>query len=608
MHRKWVLGSGILGLAVILTSCIGLQYPRSIQLQPNQAVIAPGDSLQLTVSPSVETTSLQWTVSAFKASAAVPSQAVSANVSAPAVGYVTPQGVYVAPTNIQQAVTVSIVANVKNQTSLTATAQVVVAPIVAQADFGNRVGSRFEIPNNLFGSQHANFGALEGQALQILHDGGMRTWRLDANLATVFRTPTPDWTVIDPLLQELQSAGMEPIITLDYTPLWLTPTPNLCIARNLSPDHAPPTNNQAWAQVAAEFVHHVNTRFPGLVKYYEIWNEPDGYWFLCTPEDTGASRMQAYIPLYAAAGAAIRAQATADGADVRIGGPDTADAWWALQFLGTMLKDPTTAPYVDFVSYHNYGVAGPDAKFDWDTTDPSLLSSTRNPDWGFAAWFKKISALVRSGNQPNPLKTEILLTEYNTWPDKPSDCCRNSPTYSPLWNATVVSDLLNTVYDGAQSVPARMVYYGANNQWGSCLLGTAGSNCFGADQTSPYPQFELYTLLSSKKFLNLEDGGYMAFASSSSLSNVLMTAFYNQTGDAILITNTSATAYPGVAIAVLNSGQIASQATLYTLNADNQQIGQIPLATYSGQNGLLMVIDIPARSVVAIKLPAQSGP
>src|SRR5204862_3260023 len=150
---------------------------------------------------------------------------------------------------------------------------------------------------------------------------------------------------------------------------------------------------------------------------------------LCAADNSDATRLSTYMTLYAAAAPAMRAQALADHAQIRIGGPVSGGG--GLNWITTLLGSASTANYVDFVSYHKYMgyITLLQQGMTWDGVGgtPSLLALEQSPNGGFAQSFKAVSALVRSGLQPNAAITPILITEYNDDAAFQLDCCRNSP-------------------------------------------------------------------------------------------------------------------------------------------------------------------------------------
>ena len=84
------------------------------------------------------------------------------------------------------------------------------------------------------------------------------------------------WTPFDDILDSARAAGVQ---TIDYcffqTPQWASSMPNQTCSSTASTGKlgcaAPPKNIGDWEN----FVTAVVTRYKGIVKYYEPWNEPD---------------------------------------------------------------------------------------------------------------------------------------------------------------------------------------------------------------------------------------------------------------------------------------------------------------------------------------------
>jgi hypothetical protein len=488
-------------------------------------------------------------------------------------------------------------------------------PLSAQqftADFASRTSSSAKpIPPGIIASQ---LGFLTGLgSLNQLKQDGYAELRTNAQLPNIFLTSSvPDWTQIDPTINLLKSAGIKTLIVMTFTPGWLQPNPNPCPS-STQPYHAPPTDVNQWAQLTASFVAHMDQTFPGWVTDYEIWNEPDVQNGLCAADNSDATRLSTYMTLYAAAAPAMRAQALADHAQIRIGGPVSGGG--GLNWITTLLGSASTANYVDFVSYHKYMgyITLLQQGMTWDGAGgtPSLLALEQSANGGFAQSFKAVSSVVRGGLQPNAASTPILITEYNDdaafLTPSLSDCCRNSPVYSPLFNSIAVADFLNTVYAGAQNVPAKLIYFSASTSAGQfCLLGVIDplmdcSTVGGALQ--PYPQLYAYQLLAAPNFLNLNAGGSMA-VSVSVPSPLIGTAFYTNSGNALLVVNPTANDFAGLTISIQRPGDVSSHANLYLLSSTNPTITTetVNFSAASG-NQLSTSLTVPAFTVVAFALP-----
>jgi hypothetical protein len=284
--------------------------------------------------------------------------------------------------------------------------------------------------------------------------------------------------------------------------------------------------------------------------------------------------------------------------------------------MTSLLTDPRTAPYVDFYSYHNY-LSGPteiQQGMTWDGSGgtPSLLSLLLNASTGEQAQYLKAVAAVKLAKTPLGALTPIYLDEFNdNWSFNP-DCCRNSPTYSPLFNSLAVAQLLNSIYTGANQVPGKMLYYAAaSNPSSFCLTGIADAamDCAPSNSSakaSPYPQLYTYTLIGSPGYLDLIDGGFMAksvtLSSGAKAQGLVATAFYTPTIDSILVINPTASSFTGVTVQISNSGLTWPQAYVYALNSANLKVSTWPASMFAATGGSQLTLDIPPHSVLAIAL------
>jgi hypothetical protein len=492
------------------------------------------------------------------------------------------------------------------------------------ADFASRQAPRFPVPAGVFGASlgfTANNFFRNQSALSTLTQGGISSLRVNADLQNIFVTTTPDWTQIDPQLSNLSAAGIRPMIVMGFTPQWLQPSSNPCGTAS-PPYHGAPTDVNAWAGLTRSFVAHVDQTFPGLVQDYEIWNEPDNSSGLCTTTNSDQVRRDTYIAMYAAAANAMRSQANADAVQIHLGGPGLTNAGNASFWLPTFLSNSSTAPNVDFVSYHHY-LAGNTAittGLTWsdNTKTQSVSARTQDPAIGVTARYIQISNFVRQGLQPSASTTPIFLDEYNITASFEPDCCRNSPIYAPVWNTMVVQDSLNSVYSGASAVPARLMYFAAQSFFPTstvgatwfCLIGTIDSRmdcAYDPSNAQPYPQYYAYDLIAGPNFLGLDAGGFMA--NSVTIANhaagLIVTSFYTSNKLGIVISNPSGSDFNNVMVKAQHPGSIGSQGTMYLLNSSNPKISQQSVSLTSVSDGITTTISVPRLSVVAIAVPTQ---
>jgi Glycosyl hydrolases family 39 len=465
------------------------------------------------------------------------------------------------------------------------------------ANFGQRKLTARPIPAGLFG---INLSDLQDPGtLGELQDAGITWTRKMAKIPQVYATQTPNWQPVDWYMQLVQQSGQHPLIVMDATPPWLEPSSKPCGSGNA--ERAAPSNISQWAQIAAAYVAHFDKNFPGAVKYYEIWNEPELPTSLCVSDGTDATRLKTYLAMYSAAAKAMRAQASKDGFTIKIGGPTISRFSLGSEWIGGLLSNSSTAPYVDFVSYHSY-ITGPTQisnGMNWS----SLYSITQSSNQGELHYYQMMYKLVRAGKQPNPAGTPIFVTEYNDGWSFQQDCCRNDQTYGSLWNMTTLLDFLNSYYAGANAAPARLFYYAGSAPPYFCIAGTWNStmNC---DPTSLhlYPQFYAFQLMASSNYLGLNQGGHMAssVSSANTQSGLLATAFYTGAKDVVVIVNPTATAYSAVEVVAQNAGFSSATGTRYLLNSSNYQIASNSLTLTKISGGYSVYVKVPAHSTVAV--------
>ncbi len=475
--------------------------------------------------------------------------------------------------------------------------------------FQEGVNTSYPIPSPFFGVGGLGNPGLGSnpEVMAALTEAGFGWTRLEASLNLIFpqNANSPQFSNLDYVLQKAESAGIRNIILLiDYTPAWLANQSNYP-CRSIS--HYPPSNYTEWGQLAAEVASHVQSNFHFNSIYYEIWNEPDASIFLCTPPTV---REATYFNIFHYAAKAIKS--IANGANVFVGGPVLANPIRDIQMIYDFVHNPQTAPYVGFVSYHQYTIAGlPDS---WDNEN-SVYHQMQNSSSGYAAIYEQVAKIVHSGEQPDASSTPIFISEFNT-NTVGGDCCGNSPIYAPLFNALFVVDLLDSVYSpsGDHSLPRGFTYFTLSSPvTGACMFGSwdQAMDCsiLSSPPPTPYPSFYPYMLIGGKNYLDLQDANYLATYVNSSLLNVWVLAFSTPSGKSILLVNAGSITYNQVGILVKLSGSVSvSRADVYNLVAsttnDSFQKNNIPVIS---QANVVYVenLTLPAYTVVGISIPSQ---
>jgi hypothetical protein len=306
--------------------------------------------------------------------------------------------------------------------------------------------------------------------------------------------------------------------------------------------------------------------------------------------------------MFAAASSAMHAQASRDGDTIRVGGPVISQLSQAPKWIPALLNNSSTAPYVDFVSFHLYitGLTDIQHGMNWS----QLYARTQSSTQGVAHYYKWVEPLVRAGHQRNPWSTPIYITEYNDNWAYAVECCRNNPTYAPLWNSLAVADLLNVVYTGSTAVPSKLNYFNSAGK-DFCIIGQ-WNNAMDCNTSAqyPYPQFFAYKLFASPQYLNLQAGGHMAASVSpaSTTWGLTATAFYTSKGDDVVVINPTSTSYGAVTVTLSNPGLTAGVATVYLLNRANSQITTESVTLTRVSGGYTARVAVPAYSTVAVAL------
>ena len=506
-------------------------------------------------------------------------------------GTITPAGVYTAPPTAGK----HQVRLTDTATSKTTAGWVTVFSSIT-ADFGSRANNTPVVPASMFGYGRAESLRTTSDR-NLLTQAGVTEARLAAQITNVFATSTPDWTKVDPFIATIQASGQHAMLQMNQSPPWLQPTSGTCAANG----YAAPTDVNQWTQMAVQYVAHMDATFPGVVTDYEIWNEPNSG-LMCA-----ANHLNSYLALYAAAAPAMKAQAAQDGKPIRVGGPalTSYDSTWLTSFL----SNSGTAPYVDFVSYHQYFGGPTNLNVPWDGTTgmPSLYDETQDVSTGAFGDYRRVVSLVAAGAQPGKGSTPIYLTEFNTNWAFYQDCCKNDPTYAPLFNALYLVDMLDTVYNSLPLMPAKLYYFAGSAYPYFCLVGVKDSNndcLYSAGATPvPYPQYYAFDLLASPSYLGLAGGGHMAASISTPTGGggLATTAFYTASQDAIVIINPTSTSYPQMTVTFANPGISSTQGTFYAIAGGDQITSSVISFTVQGANRTAK-IDVPAHSVQAISL------
>jgi hypothetical protein len=312
--------------------------------------------------------------------------------------------------------------------------------------------------------------------------------------------------------------------------------------------------------------------------------------------------------LYKASAPLMRQQIKADNSTARVGGPATAgmqSAW-----VNAMLADATIAANIDFLAYHDYMFSSSELGAQWNTYNgvTSVYQRTQDTGNGPMKVYNYATRLVAAGKQPQGKNLPIYNTEYNLNWAFLKNCCESDYTLSPVWNSMYISDVLNSVYNGAPNTPQHMVYFAATAAPYFCLVGQIDTNMDCAypkgSVPSPYPQYFLYQLFGSPNYLGLQNGGNMAqsIAPGTLGNGLIVTAFFTSGQDAIVLTNPTGETLTDVPVTISNTGFSSASATLYEIvHGQSIQSSSLSLQS-SGGTSYSTTVTIEPYTVKAISI------
>jgi hypothetical protein len=210
-------------------------------------------------------------------------------------------------------------------------------------------------------------------------------------------TNTFNYCRLDERLEQARATGATPLLIIDYTPPALGDP--ACVASNgrgRGAHTCPPADYEQYGALVEAMIQHVFAT--SGVTEFEVWNEPDGFYFAGTLDD--------YLSIYKACNAAVdrvEAMLGRPGRTFHLGGPATATAnrVWIDALLTAAVAQPELR--LDFISWHSYANrALPGMQ------DPRLYAGTYADDTAkVRAWLMPYQA------QRADLQPFLWLNEWN---------------------------------------------------------------------------------------------------------------------------------------------------------------------------------------------------
>jgi xylan 1,4-beta-xylosidase len=203
--------------------------------------------------------------------------------------------------------------------------------------------------------------------------------------------PIHNFSYVDQIYDGLLAHHVRPFVEISFMPkkLAASPVPH---AFWYKPSPAPPSDYTKWDALITAFTRHLVDRY-GLDEvsqwYFEVWNEPNiDFW-------AGEPKQATYWVLYDHTARAVKAVSPR----LRIGGPATAQAAWADDFIRHVSEANVPA---DFVSTHVYAN---DRSEDVFGTHENIAR-----DQMVCRAVKKVHDQIKASTRPN---LPLIWSEYN---------------------------------------------------------------------------------------------------------------------------------------------------------------------------------------------------
>ncbi len=233
-------------------------------------------------------------------------------------------------------------------------------------------------------------------------------------------------------LRAVVNSGSDLLISHSYTPDPLKPADDW---------RDRPSNLDVWEKINHDYA--VYGRGLGFHRlYYEIWNEPDFFWFSTFDKET-------YFQLYKNGAKGVKS----GDMDAKVGGPVTAFTNWHTDFI--KFVEDNQLP-LDFLSGHAYG----------------------NADGQVEAMRRALGTYERS-------EVDMLLTEFASYPTEPNTAYQPGGKVEQYGAA---ADFLSDVKNLLQHTDLTRVYWA---QWTSEM----GLLTYGGKKKALYNAFKIYNEL-----------------------------------------------------------------------------------------------------------------
>lgn len=276
-----------------------------------------------------------------------------------------------------------------------------------------------------------------------------------------------NFSYVDQIYDGLLAEGVRPFVELSFMPQKMAADPNKIFGFWYKPNISPPRDYAQWDGMIDALLRHLIDRY-GLDEvaqwYFEVWNEPNiGFW-------GGEPYQPTYFELYDHTARAIKGVS----ARLRVGGPSTAQAAWAGEFIRHCHEQGIP---VDFVSSHAYANDSSQDVFHNDipiTRDQMVCRAVR-----------KVHDEIISSPMP---QLPLIWSEYNaSYANEPNI---TDTVYMAPWLAATISQC-----DGLTQAMSYWSFSDVFEEGGVVKTPFYGGFGLVAENQIPKPAFNAFALL-----------------------------------------------------------------------------------------------------------------
>ena len=278
--------------------------------------------------------------------------------------------------------------------------------------------------------------------------------------------PVYNFSYVDQVYDGLLANGVRPFVEVSFMPKKLAAS-QILHAFWYKQNVAPPKDYAKWDALIREFTKHLVDRY-GVDEvsqwYFEVWNEPNiDFW-------GGDPKQSTYFELYDHTARAIKAISPR----LRVGGPATAQAAWADDFIRHCADNKVP---VDFVSTHVYGNDRSEDVFATHEEIPRARMVCRA--------VKKVHDQIKASAMPNlPLYWSEFNASYMNEPDV------TDTAYMGPWMADTIRQC-----DGLVDEMSYWTFSDVFEEQGVVKTPFYGGFGLMAERGIPKPSFNVFKLL-----------------------------------------------------------------------------------------------------------------